>query len=225
MALWAAATTDAAGLMTASDGTSILYAMEYAYSAGVLRGDTGGGLAVFQTAKQQAAKDTILGGQCYDYDKLKALGTKPSDFFDANYVSNVGFACAANPIASDCTQAPSTPAGDAPLWLSRWKEDRPALDDKSAPILIWYGGMDAYVKPGWAECARQKFTKDLSSGGATTTIQFCYDGTAAHRDVIRNADADYVNQWIAARAGIGSDPTACTPFPTGMTCLTPPNDL
>ena len=225
MALWGAATTDAAGLKTATDSSSILYAMEYAYSAGALRGDTGGGVAVFQTAKQQAAKDTILGGECYDTTKLSALGAKPSDFFDMNYVSNVGFNCAANPLGSDCTQAPSTPAGDAPLWLARWKEDRPALDAMSAPVLIWYGGMDTYVKPGWAECAREKFAKDLSAPGATTTIQYCYDAPAAHRDLVRDSDPDYVNQWIAARAGVGSDPAACTPFPTGMTCLTPPNDL
>ena len=40
-----------------------------------------------------------------------------------------------------------------------------------------------------------------------------------------DANSDYVNQWIAARAGVGSDPAACAPFPTGMTCLQPPNDF
>jgi pimeloyl-ACP methyl ester carboxylesterase len=227
MSAWAAGTTDAAGLMTATDVSFILYTMEYAYSAGALRGDVGGGVAVFQTAKQQAAKDTILGGECYDTAKLSALGAKPGDFFDANYVSNVGFQCAANPLGSDCTQAPSTPAGDAPLWVSRWKEDRPALDDKSAPILIWYGGKDAAVKPGWAECERERFAKDLMSGGATTKIQYCFDGNAQHRDIIRGSDPDYVNQWIAARAGLGAEPAACPDFSTsGITmCLVPPNDI
>ena len=38
-------------------------------------------------------------------------------------------------------------------------------------------------------------------------------------------NAGYVNQWIAARAGIGSEPADCAPFPTGQTCQTPPNDL
>jgi hypothetical protein len=199
--------------------------MEYAYTAGALRGDTGGGLAVFQTAKQQAAKDAMLGGECYDSTKLQALGNAPADFFDMNYVQNVGLQCAANPLGADCTQAPSTPAGDAPLWLSRWREDRPALDDKSAPILIWYGAMDASVTPGRAQCARNKFTTDLMSGGATTTIQYCYDSAAAHRDIIRDATGDYVNHWIAARGGAGTDPGACPAFPTGVACETPPNDL
>jgi pimeloyl-ACP methyl ester carboxylesterase len=233
MAIWAAGSTDAAGLTT-MDTSSVLYTMEYAYTAGALRGDPGGGLAVFKTDKQQAAKDTMLGGECYDSTKLQALGSKPSDFFDPDYVSNVGFNCAANPLGSDCTQKPSTPAGDAPLWLSRWQQDRPALDDMSAPILVWYGGKDASVKPGWAECAREKFNKDVSAGGATTKITYCFDADAVHRDIIRRSAGDYVNQWIAARAGIGTDPTPCPSFAlpwtdangvTGMTCETPPNDL
>jgi acetyl esterase/lipase len=224
MAIWAAATTGAAGLTT-KDTSSVLYAMEYAYTAGNLRGDTGGGLMVFQTAKQQAAKDAMLGGECYDSAKLQALGNTPADFFDMNYVQNVGLQCAANPLGADCTQAPSTPAGDAPLWLKRWQEDRPALDAQSAPILIWYGAMDTSVTPGRAECAREKFAKDLMPAGSTTTIQYCYDSAAAHRDIIRDATGDYVNQWIAARGGAGSDPGTCPAFPTGLMCQTPPNDL
>jgi pimeloyl-ACP methyl ester carboxylesterase len=225
MAIWAAGTTDAA-MLTTNDTSSVLYVMEYGYTAGALRGDTGGGLAIFQTAKQQAAKDAMLGGECYDAAKVKALGNKPSDFFDADYVNNVGFACAANPIGYDCSMAPSTPAGDAPLWLSRWKEDRPALDDQSAPILVFYGGMDTSVTQGRAQCARDKFGKDLMATTATTTIKYCFDAAANHRDIIRGANSDYVNQWIAARGGVGSDPTTgCTDFPTGVTCQVPPNDL
>lgn len=240
MSLWAAATTPAAGLTTANDVSTILYAMEYAYSAGALRGDPGGGLAVFQSAKQQAAKDTILGGDCYDQTKLQALGAMPSDFFDMDYVNNVGFSCAASPLNlppdyTGCTMAPSTPAGDAPLWLSRWKQDRPALDPMGPPILIWLGGKDASNRPGFAECAREKFTKDLMAPGTTTTIKYCFDADAVHRDIIRRAPADYVNQWIAARAGVGAEPTGpCPDFTlpwtdpngtTGSTCETPPNDL
>jgi pimeloyl-ACP methyl ester carboxylesterase len=239
MALWAAASTDAA-MLTTKDTSSVLYAMEYAYTAGALRGDVGGGLAVFQTAKQQAAKDTMLGGDCYDTAKLEALGNKPSDFFDTDYVSNVGFSCAANPLnmAPDypgCMMAPSTPAGDAPLWVSRWKEDRPALDPMGGPILIWLGGKDASDRPGFAECSREKFAKDLMPAGATTTIKYCFDAGAQHRDLIRRAPGDYVNEWIAARGGVGSEPGGpCPDFTlpwtdpsgaTGMGCETPPNDL
>ena len=234
MALWGAAVTQAAGLKTATDVSSILYPMEYAYTAGLLRGDAGDGLAVFQTAKQQAAKDTMLGGECYDAAKLQALGATPSDFFDTNYVNNVGFQCAATPLGTDCTQAPSTPAGDAPLWLSRWTEDLPTLDDQSAPILIWFGGKDATVRPGWAECERERIGKQLMSPTATTMVSYCWDPVMDHRTFPRSADMDYINQWIAARAGIGSDPAACATPPamwtdvsgtTGTACETPPNNL
>ena len=84
--------------------TTILYSMEYFYSAGELRDGPGGGLEVFQTAKRQAVKDTLLGGECYENAKLQALGATPADFFDPTFVSDVGFDCAANPFGSDCTQ-------------------------------------------------------------------------------------------------------------------------
>ena len=225
MSLWAGAVTSAGGLMTSTDVSAILYAMEYAYSASALRGDPAGGPDVFQAAKQAAAKDTILGGECYDQAKLMALGAAPADFFDADYVSNVGFQCAANPIGSDCTMAPSTPAGDAPLWKSRWIEDRPALDATlGVPILVWFGGMDTTVKPGWAGCVRDRIDTNLGATGATTTVKYCFEAAAQHRDIIRSSAADYVNQWIAARAGIGSDPTACPEFPATTTCAPPTND-
>ena len=172
MSAWGAATTPTAGFTTATDPSFVLYTMEYDYSAGALRGDANGGLDVFQAAKQQAAKDVLLGGDCYDNAKLVALGARPADFFDMDFVNNVGFNCAANPIQPDCTMAPSTPAGDAPLWLSRWQEDRPALDPNGAPILIWNGGMDTFVTPGRAECAREKLNNDLmATAGATTTVK------------------------------------------------------
>ena len=214
MSIWAAGTTSAGGLTTASDVSSILYTMEYAYSASALRGDPAMGLDVFQAAKRDGVKDTLFGGACYDATKLQALGAGPTDFYESRLVSNVGFTCAANPLGSDCTMAPSTPAGDAPLWLSRWEQDRPPLEAQSVPILIFYGGKDGTVKPGWAECAREKFATDVSATGATTTIKYCFDANAVHRDIIRGASADFVNQWIAARAGVGSDPaTDCASFP------------
>ncbi|HEY1585036.1 MAG TPA: alpha/beta fold hydrolase, partial [Polyangia bacterium] len=48
MSIWAAGTPDVTGLTTSSDSTAIFYTMEYAYSSGLLHGDPGAGLAVFQ---------------------------------------------------------------------------------------------------------------------------------------------------------------------------------
>jgi hypothetical protein len=84
--------------------------------------------------------------------------------------------------------------------------------------------MDGSVKPGFAQCERDRFATDLSGTGATTTISYCYDAAADHRGIVHGSQPDYLNEWIAARAGIGSEPTPCTPFPSNITCATPPND-
>ena len=225
MSIWAAGTANATMLKTSSDSTAILYTMEYAYSASLLHGDSGDGLDLFQASKRAAVKDALVGGECYDAAKVAALGATPADFYDTDYTNIVGFDCAANPYGSDCTQAPSTPQGDAPLWTARWKEDRPALDPTGAPLLIWYGGMDTYIKPTWAQCARDKFTNDLSAPGATTTIRYCFDPAADHGSVLNGSDPDYINAWIAAQAGIAADPGSCMDFPTGLTCEVPPTDI
>jgi pimeloyl-ACP methyl ester carboxylesterase len=214
MAAYGAITSPAAMFKTATDYYAIEYAMSYFYSAGELRDGPGHGLDMFQAAKRDAVKQVLVGGACYDNTGLQALGTQPYDFFDNTFVDQVGTACAALTIGNDCTQ------GAAPTWLARWKSDRPALDPAGAPILIWYGGLDEFVAPGFAQCARDKFATD----GASSLVSICYDAGGGHRELVKR-DADYVNQWIAARAGIGPEPAACPAFPDGMTCTTPPNNF
>ena len=211
--LFAAATTPTANLMTSTDTSSILYAMEYAYSAGELRMGAGHGVDVFQTAKQAAAKDTMLGGDCYDTAKLQALGATPADFFDATYVSDVGNACSLN---GTCTDPLSM------TWQGYWDDDRPHLDPNGAPMLVITGGADTFVTPSRAQCGRNHFDADVAGG--TATIQYCQNPDAGHRDLVRTTDVDYVIAWIAAQAGIGSAPPACTPTPKGI-CTPVPKDL
>lgn len=217
MAGFAAATSDLAGFSTATDANTILYAMAYAYAAAELR-EPGSGVDVFQADKQAAALDTLIGNECYEYEKLKALGSAPSEFFDTTYANVVGGSCAANFIAPNCLST------EAMTWRERWAEDRPPIDAQGAPMLVMFGANDLFIKPGRAECARKRFAADLAGAGSTTQIQYCYHDTAQHRDIIRGSDADYVNQWIAFKAGIGPDPGTCPAFPTGIACETPPND-
>ncbi len=217
MAIWAAAVTDAAGLMTATDLSSVLYAMEYAYSAGELRDGAGHGVDVFQTAKQADAKAAILSDACYDQAKVSALGVKPSDFFDTHYATVVGYTCAASPSNPDCTDA------EAAKWKARWISDRPPIDPNGAPMLVFYGGGDTAVSPQRAQCARKKIAADIAGGG-TATIQYCFDETAQHRDIVRGPSADYLNKWIAFKAGVGTDPGACAPFPDLTPCAASPNN-
>jgi pimeloyl-ACP methyl ester carboxylesterase len=205
--LFAAGTTSTAGLSTTTDVSSILYAMEYSYSAGELRDGAGHGVDVFATAKQAAAKDAILGGSCYDAAKLQALGATPADFFDTSFVNTVGTTCS---IGGTCTDPLAV------KWKAIWQTDRPAIDPTGAPLLVMFGGADTFVTPGRAQCAKKKFTADLAAGTATTTVKYCYEETAAHRDLVRDASADYVVKWVASRTGAGSDPGTCTDLPMAL---------
>jgi pimeloyl-ACP methyl ester carboxylesterase len=211
--LFAAATTLTAGLSTTTDAHTILYAMEYAYSAGELRVGPGHGADVFQVPEQTAAVDTMLGGDCYDAVKLQALGSTPQDFFDTSYVDNVGSSCA---LAGTCTDALSA------TWQPYWIDDRPPLDPNGAPMLVITGGMDTFVTPGRAQCGRNHF--DANVAGGSTTIMYCQNPDAAHRDLVRTADIDYAISWIAARAGIGAEPAACTSTPASN-CPPIPHDF
>jgi pimeloyl-ACP methyl ester carboxylesterase len=215
LTLFAAAVTPTAGLTTTADVNSILYAMEYAYAGGELRDGAGHGVDVFATAKQTAAKDTILGTACYDSAKLQALGATPSDFMDATYVNTVGTTCS---IQGTCT------APLAAKWKTRWQEDRPALDATGAPLLVMFGGADTFITVGRATCTKARFDANLAGGGTTTTIDYCYNAATSHRDFIRNGDADYLISWVAAKAGIAAAPAACTPFPATFICPAIPND-
>ena len=210
--LFAAATTSTGGLMTATDESAILYAMAYAYSAEELRVGAGHGVDVFQTAKQSAAVDTMFGGDCYDTAKMQALGTTPQDFFEANYVNNVGSSCA---IGGACTDSLSL------MWKPFWVDDRPPLDPNGAPMLVVTGGMDTFDTPGRAQCGRNHFTADITGG--TTTVDYCQNSMAAHRDLVRTSDVDYVLGWIANKAGIAAAPPACTATPS-TTCTPIPRD-
>jgi pimeloyl-ACP methyl ester carboxylesterase len=219
LSLFASATTSLAGLSTTTDVNGILYAMAYAYSAGELR-EPGTGLSVFQTAKQAAAKDVINGAECYAATKMQALGATPQDIFDTTWVDTVAFACATNPfMAPDC----SDPL--AAKWKGWWIEDRPPIDATStAPILLMYGGADTFVTLPRAQCGRNKLAADLAAvSGATTKLEYCYSSKADHRSIVRSTDVDYIVQWIAAKAGIGTAPAACPEFPS-VTCATPPHE-
>jgi pimeloyl-ACP methyl ester carboxylesterase len=209
---FAATTSPAAGFETANDPYTIMYAMEYAYSAEELRVGAGHGGDIFMAAKKQAAEDVIL-NECYDTAGLQALGATPSDFFDSNYVNNVGGACALQGLCGDSLSM---------MWQPFWADDRPHLDPDGAPMLVITGGMDATVNPGRAQCGRDHFDQDINGG--STTIQYCYDANAGHRDLVRTADVDYALSWINAKAGIGSDPPACTATPVSS-CSPLPKDL
>jgi hypothetical protein len=216
---WAAILSPAAGFTTANDGYAVMYQLDYFYSHGEMYDGSGGGVAMIQQDKR-AAVQSFLMGQCSPIAPpgvdITTLGATPSDIFDSAFVSSVA-SCGIG--LGGCNDA------TAMIWTARFKADRPAIDANSAPVLIYDGGMDANFPPERAQCMFDRINSDLAAASSpTTTITACFDPDAQHFDIMRR-DVDYANQWIRARAGIGPEPAACTPFPSGLTCATPPPNL
>jgi pimeloyl-ACP methyl ester carboxylesterase len=216
MASFGAITSPLASFNTTKDSYAISFAMFYFYAQGELRDGVGMGTSVFQPAKRDLVRQTLVGNDiCYDFDNLKKLGHLPNEFFEPAWVDAVGTNCA---LLNDCSTA------DSMKWSARWKRDRPALDPNGAPVLVWYGGKDQNISLGLAQCARNRFAADLAGAGATVTVSYCFDPDSNHNTIPR-VNAGHVNQWIAARAGLGSEPAPCAQFPAGQSCMVPPQDL
>ena len=109
-------------------------------------------------------------------------------------------------------------------WQQYWVNERPAIDAAGPPLLVMFGGQATFVTPGRAQCVQNHLIANLAGSGATATVTYCQNPAAGHRDLVRTSDVDYVMQWINARAGIGSDPAACTPPPPKM-CPPIPVDI
>ncbi|MCU1278297.1 MAG: Triacylglycerol lipase precursor [bacterium] len=217
---WAGIIAPAAGYKTSDSGYAIMYDLDYFYSHGEMYDGPGGGLAMIQPAKRDAVKSFLM-DQCSPMPSppgvdITTLGATPTDFFDNNFIDSlsgcgIGF--------GGCTDA------TAMTWTARFSADRPPIDPNGPPLMIFDGGMDANFPPPRAQCMFDKLDADLMGATTPTTkIATCFDPDAQHFDIMRR-DVDYANQWIAARAGIGPEPTPCTPFPTGLTCQTPPPNL
>ncbi len=216
---WAAILAPVAGYKTSDSGYAIMYDMDYFYSHGELYDGPGGGLAMFQAAKRDAVQSFLM-NQCAPNPPpgvdITTLGATPSDFFDSSFVSSLSGCGLGFGGCSDAT---------AMTWTARFSADRPPINPNGPPLLIYDGGMDANFPPPRAQCMFDKLNADLMAAPSPTTkITACLDPDAQHFDIMRR-DVDYANQWIAARAGIGPEPAACSPFPTGLTCETPPPNL
>ena len=216
---WAAILSPAAGYKTTDSGYAIMYDMDYFYSHGELYDGPGGGLAMFQADKRDAVQSFLM-DQCGPTAPpgvdISTLGATPADIFDPTFINSVS-GCGIG--LGDCSDA------TAMTWTARFSADRPPIDPDGPPVLIFDGGKDANFPPPRAQCMFDKIDADLmASASPKTTISACFDPDAQHFDIMRR-DVDYANQWIAARAGLGPEPAPCTPFPSGLTCETPPPNL
>ena len=209
---WGAALFKLASLNTTDNPGPLVFSLHYFYGHGENYDGPGGGLTMFRPEKKQQVQ-TMLTTLCLgDLEKnIAQLGMVPSDFYDPNFCADVG-ACGA---LLSCGDEP------AKTWEKRFSVDRPAMDGAGAPVLVWQGAMDSTIDPTRAQCGFDKLHADLKAAKTpTASLTLCEDATATHGGVVRQ-DMDFVNQWIAARAGLGADPAAC-PSWTTRTCATPP---
>ncbi|MDB4964913.1 MAG: Triacylglycerol lipase precursor [Myxococcales bacterium] len=216
---WAGIIDPLAMFKTSDSGYAIMYTLDYFYSHGEVYDGPGGGLAMIQPAKRDAVRSFLM-GQCSPNPPpgvdISTLGAAPSDFFEPSFISSIGGCGTGFGSCDDAT---------AMTWTARFVADRPHIDPSGPPVLIFDGGKDSNFPPARAQCMFDKIAADLAlTPSPTTTIRTCFDADAQHFDIMRR-DVDYANQWIAARAGIGPEPMACAPFPTGLTCQTPPPNL
>jgi pimeloyl-ACP methyl ester carboxylesterase len=198
---------------TTDNSRPILFSSEYFYSSSWLLDGFDHRLDVFAENKRAAVEQVLRGGPCYDTAGLMQLGRTAYDFFDGTFTAEVGGDCA---IDGNCT----TPL--AMTWLARMEADRPLLDPSGAKVLVYNGGTDVFVPRGYAQCGRDRMAQN---GALAAVVENCFDANLGHNDMIRRPSADWVNQWIAHVAGAGPEPAACPPFPSDVTCTTPPENL
>ena len=191
----------AAGVDTSNAPYIFEYQLDYFYGHGELLDGPGHGVDLIQAAKQ-AQVETMVTTKCLDdvAAELPSLGTNASDYFDPTAASALA-QCA---FTGDCTMDP------APLWDPRFLADRPAIDTAGPPIVLWFGGMDQTITPGYAQCTVERLAADLSAGG-TTQVTACTDPGAEH-STVPPRNIGWVNDWIAAQVGGGTEPT-CAPLP------------
>jgi pimeloyl-ACP methyl ester carboxylesterase len=215
---WGAVLYPGAGITVASAAGLLQFQLDYFYAHGELLDGPGHGLDLIKPEKRELARQ-MLEHDCLDEfsANLPNLGAAPADYFTQEAIDTLGL-CGAS---GDCAAAEAVSP-----WPARFRADRPPVDANGPPILMWFGGQDALITPGYARCGYDKLARDVASPG-TTQLTMCFDPDAIHSRVpIR--DVAWVNDWIAARVGGGPEPTCTPPLPPeqgGAQCTQlPPND-
>jgi pimeloyl-ACP methyl ester carboxylesterase len=202
-------TTDAPG--------PISFAIEYFYTHAELYDGAGRGANLFLPSVREALLGFVR--SCSFTASPAVLGHEPPDFLQPDFLTAV----------SNCgLDRNACSGGLAGTWETRFKADRPALDRRGAPVVLWQGKFDAVIPTPFAKCAIDKLRQDLSSGSAKFTL--CGDADADHESV-QGDNLAWVMQWINARAFGGPEPAACpgedalTDPETGpLVCQTPPGN-
>jgi pimeloyl-ACP methyl ester carboxylesterase len=175
---------------TGVGGYAINTAVEYFYSHEELIAGSGRDILSFNI-------DDLLGPECNYFPDLTPYGTYGTDLFKEGFEAVA--ACAAAGVLCDDPLAQT--------WSERFKKDRPALDPKGAPVLLWQGAEDEVVPVSIVGCGVDKIRQDFSSANnASATLELCADPSAEH-ELVESNNAAHAIQWIKARTHGSEEPT------------------
>lgn len=207
------------GFNTHDDAGLISFAIEYFYTHAELYDGTGRGAALFKPAVRPALNSFV--STCQFEADPSVLGATSADFFQADFLAAVGECGVFG--GADCA------SGLASTWERRFRADRPKLDPRGAPVVMWQGALDAVIPTSLAKCAIDKITADLPASSASAKFTLCGDALADHESLESN-NAAWVTSWIEARARRGAEPASC-PGESALegdqgplSCMTPPGN-
>jgi len=143
--------------------------------------------------------DDLLGPRgslCNYFPDLSPYGEVGTDLFVEGFEAVA--ACAAAGILCDDPLAQT--------WSERFRRDRPALDPKGAPVLLWQGAQDTVVPTSIVGCGIDKIRQDFSDN-AQASLKVCADPSAEH-ELVESNNAAHAIQWINARTQGAAEPTA-----------------
>lgn len=216
-------------LVTKTDKkNTFAYTLEYFYTHGELYDGKGHGVDMILPEKQEQVRSILTTRCLWDVDdEMPGLGTSATDVYNKEFVTNLG-PCG---VMDQCTKPP------ADVWVERFSADRPAVDPEGAPMLLWFGGLDTTVTPGFAKCGLDRMRSDMGDA-AESKIKVCADPTAIHGGFLGRSDnltggitrraADAADAWLSARLLGTAEPAACpgeealSPDGGALTCQTPP---
>ncbi len=210
---YAAMLSPLAGLTTTKDAGALAYALLYFHGHAAAYDKAP--LLPFRSDKRDAVA-ALANNECTQgiLAGMPKLGESAADFFDPPFVEALGL----------CGVVDACDAELAKTWLPRFRADRPAVDPKGAPIVIWHGGKDDGVAVDRAQCGVDKLVRD----GATSIVTACGDPEAGHDGIVER-QMSWLDGWIDARVR-GVDSPGCTAFATlgpggaAATCATPPTN-
>jgi pimeloyl-ACP methyl ester carboxylesterase len=160
-------------------------------------------LDAFLDDKKQAIAE-LLENNCWNEVVGNTAGTGPIsigimkavDAFTPEYIAEVG-GCA---FSGAC----DTPL--AATWRQRWVNNRPP-PVTSVPIVVWQGGKDDFVQPGYQKCG----TDRLEAQGAT--VEACIAAEADHSSPMAHS-AEWVHVYLRHKLLGGAAPEKCPGFET-----------